>query len=165
MTHDHDSPITITVPRSLAESLIDALKAATARPPNDPRIDEILSTLKGIRAMSGQFSTDLQTMSANIADLGDAMTTGFAANDAAIQDLKDKVAAGGAVSAADLATLETNNAAIKTAADSIRAHLVAGGVVTPPAVVFNANDPTPNSAGGRNTDQLPGFDPTQPVTA
>lgn len=175
MTHDHDQSVTITVsvPHVLAEALINALRTAASRLTPDPRIDEVLSTLKGILAMSGSFTTDLATMGANIADLADAMQTGFAANDAAIQALKDKIAAGGAVSAADLATFETNNAAIKTAADSIRSHLIAGGVVSP---VFDPNDTTPNgslmadgvtirnTAGADPANPMAGFDPTKPVT-
>jgi hypothetical protein len=155
----------VSIPVSWIEALVSALTAAAARPAHDPRIDEILSTVKEIKTMSGQFSTDLATQTANLADLSDAMTTGFAANDAAIQALKDKIAAGGAVSAADLATFETNNAAIKTAADGIRAHLNVAPPPPPPAhIPEDTANATANAPGGRNNFFLPGFDPTQPET-
>jgi hypothetical protein len=43
---------------------------------------------------------------------------------------------------------------------TVQGGYAAGGApVQPGAVSFNATDPTPNSAGGRNTRQLPNFNP------
>ena len=134
----------------------------------EQRLDAILMALQTlterITQMSGTFQTDLATMTANIADLADALTTGFAANDKAIQDLKDKIASGGAVTPAELTQLETNNSAIKTAADAIRVHL--GAVVPPVGPVFDPNDPTPNGsvmADGTTIRNTPGADPANPI--
>lgn len=129
--------------------------------------------------MSSQLTTDIEALTAAVADLTTEVNDGLAANDAAIQALKDQIAAGGAVSDADLAALEAGTAGIRAAIATVQSKLNPL-VVTPPGPtdpVFDPNDATANGdlmADGvtvRNTpgadpaNPMAGFDPSLPMTA
>ena len=113
MSHDH-YPITISLPRDLAESLIDVLKAATARP-NDPRIDAILHNTERLITMS-------QTLSQQL--------------DAATQAIRDDVAAVSAEVTALLAGVTPGSTITQAQVDALTAidqSLKAIPVAAPPA--------------------------------
>lgn len=140
---------------ALVGALTEALTGAQRR--ND---SEILATLKELKAMSNSHTaalTDAVTkLSADMSQLKSDLTAGIA-------DLKAQVAAGQTpdFTAID-AAVEAINTLDQSATDMSAAVKAAAA---PGPVVFNSADPTPNSAGARNSSQLPNFDPTKPETA
>lgn len=169
MPHDHDHyPVTITLPRSLAEALINALATAAAPAPNDPRLDILVTLAQRIFEMS-------TTISGQIDDAATRDEAAMAKLSTDLGKIADELKA---ITPAPGTTVTQAQAdrhvAIATALETL-ATTADALVTTPPAdpapVVFNANDPTPNSPGGRNTpgadpaNPMAGFDPSQPITA
>lgn len=159
----HPTDIIISVPACTAEMLVHALTAAAARPQNDPRIDTIVATMKDILTMSTTISQQQDASTSKLVTDLDAIKTGIAG-------LQAQIAAGqGAVGTTITQAQEDALAAAVVTADALAAAFTTAP--TPPAptppvtVVFNSADPTPNSAGGRNSSHLTGFDATLPETA
>lgn len=73
--------------------------------------------------MSDAFHTDLAALKTAMGGLTQEVSDGLAANAAAIQALKDQIAAGGAPTAADLSDIEATTQAAITATDALKAAL------------------------------------------
>jgi hypothetical protein len=173
--------ITVSFPEQWGEALTHALNSARARA-DDPRIDDIVATMKRLIIMS---QTVQQTVDANNATTASALdaiqtdVTEIAAELAAAippvgttvsQESVDAMTA----NVKRLTTLKTSLDALATPVTSGTSSSTSsggtdtsGGTVTSggTAVTFNDSDLTPNAPGGRNTSHLPGFDASQPETA
>jgi hypothetical protein len=156
--HHNEDHVTIIVPVNLAGTLIEALRSA-GRPVNDPRIDILITLAQRIFEMGTSISQEVATLGTNMSNLHNAVTD--------IQKrLSDALSnPGGTGDPAVAAELHAINTDLEGVVTSMKPTSAAS------PVVFNANDPTPNSPGERNTpgadpaNPLPGFDPNQPVTA
>jgi hypothetical protein len=162
-------------------AVMDALATAAARRHIDPRIDLIVATMERLLHMSETQASSNAALTASVATLSADMTQFSADLTAGLADLKAQIAAGSTpdFSAVDAATaaINTIDAGLKTASDALKAATAAPitnpgttaptdpGTTTPAPVVFDPSDVTPNSAGGRNSSHMPGFDATQPETA
>lgn len=171
--HGHDDrhepcTFTVSVPHSWIEALVDALASAAARPRHDPRIDEILSTVKRLVHMSSTVSQQLDDAAAreevSMAKLS-ADLTAIAA---------ELLAATPPVGSVITQSQADRHVAIATSLEGVAA--AADALVTapppPPPPVHTAMDTTDATANGaaradgslRNNFFLPGFDPTLPET-
>lgn len=155
---------------------IICIDASSAAPP-DARLDEIIGQLTTINqrltTMSDtetQLKTDIAALTTAVADT-QAKATAILAQ---VQALKDQLANGTAVTAADLASLEAATQQLQGINSSLGAPATGTGGTTP---TFNADDTTPNgsfmadgvtvrnTAGADPSHPLPGFNPALPLTS
>lgn len=171
---------------ALVRALTDAL--VRARNHDDPRIAEILATVKGLKTMSSTISEQVDAASAaNEASAAQIMAalTGIAAELTATAppagstitqaqaDRATAVALKITSAVAELSALvpSASNQGAVASTGTIASASIADPVVPaepPPGaaeVVFDADDTTPNSPDGRNAPQLVNFDPNAPITA
>jgi hypothetical protein len=150
-------------------ALVDALSAAAARSHADPRIAEILATMKRLISMSQTTQGAVDHVAAAIASMKAEVQTDVGIVVAKLADLAQQIAdlkaAGSGATSAQIASLEASATDAETTVKALHDGLNPTPVTPPAPPVFDSTDPTPNSPGGRNSDQLPGFDPAMPVTA
>jgi hypothetical protein len=162
---------TISFPQEWGDAVLNALAAR-----GDPRPDVIIAQLERHLRMSATLQSDTTALTAAVSSLVTNMGSLASEVTASVAELGSVIASGGSVTAADLAPIEAATAAINTAATdaaTATANLAAAmtntgtvtstGTVAPTptasAIAFNATDTTPNSAGGRNTPNLPNYNP------
>lgn len=142
-----------------AGAIVGALHAV-AHPNDDPRIADILATVKRIETMGQTIS---QQQDANTAKL----VADLVVIKVGIADLKAQLASVPPPVAGQVVTQAQEDAfaaAVTTADTMAVAFAPTEPPVEPPAVVFDPTDPTPNAPGGRNSSQLPDFDASMPET-
>jgi hypothetical protein len=159
---------------------VGAIVGALSSGAPDRRLDEILEQLKRLIIMSGNTQAAVDHVHTAVASLKAEFLTDLGVVVAKFADLSKQIAdlkaAGGGASDAQVADLEASATDVEATVKAMHDGLNPGPVVnpdpvptpepvpTPDPVVFDSSDPTPNAPGGRNSDQLPGFDPSKPVT-
>lgn len=163
LVHHKDEHTALTYvpdPQVWVGMLAAALNAAGAGGP-DPRLDEILATVRRLETMSNTMSGQLDDDAARDEAAMTKLSTDLAAIAAELKANVPPVGTQVTQAQVDRHTaIATSLEAAAAAADA----LVAPAPVTPAPVVFNGNQDPANSVGGRNTRALPGFDETQPET-
>lgn len=147
----------------LLGALTDILNAARKHADEHPPLEaEIFATMKRIETMSNSHYAALNTAISKVSDEVVGLGSRF---DTAVANIKAQIAAG---QTPDFTEVDAAAAAIGKVGDAvaaISAKVEAADPGSTVAVVFNAADTTPNSAGGRNSSHLSGFDPSVPETA
>lgn len=150
------------------DAVTDVLTAADARPANDQQLHHIFTLLQELKSMSQTTQGAVDHVAAAVASMKSEVQADVAAVAAQVADLKQQIAdlkaAGSGATPDQITSLEASasdlDATVKTLHDGLNPAPPASG-----GVVFDSNDQTPNSPGGRNSSQLPGFDSSMPETA